>query len=747
MIELFAKGKRLMVTLDPRRPLIAFDDEELDWKSEKVAESILKHMGFNGGAPSSLTLWDAEVLHDIFFHYSQKPPQSRELAARLQVLGRSMEAVPYLRQTPLVIETPHHAEPLSTQIQEVMAEEPPAEELPPPEEVIEFPPPPPEEPEPAKPPPPEPVLPEPLGPEMPPLLLPPVPPSDIPPCSPDRQPVKTPPSLELVAEAQELEHLQVEVQRLSMIKAQMEKQRDEVQNMLQVERSALEEREVLVTAQAATLQSRQKELVEKERELNQKEAEIGRQRRRLELIEFLVSVTGLDKKDMQNIRAKFQEMESLRGAALEDLMGVGQLGESKSRELFTALHPNWSGVDENLAERAQALLEVGDYHGALECYEFMLRKTPESEDLWFNKAEVLGMLDDREGALQAYSRVLDVNRKNIVAWREKADLLFEASRIEEGIAALRNVIEIDHGQAEAVLAKADDLVAQGKETDAVLLYNAVLETDPGNVRAHLGLGDCLVKLGDCDMADKMYTRALGRDPQNPRALYKKGSMLNRRGRWGAALQLFNRAIALDWNYAAPWVGKGDILLKQGKPSEALDCFHKAIEFEPDNVDAWAGKGKAHLANGDREEAAAARAKAAELGPESEAVKELEKIHERGVAEPKQESHKVLIKEDSAAILKNVLMGSRTISESQVLRRLADMALDGGEFEEALEGYSEALRLDGDDVDAWCGKGLTLRKLGRFNEAVDAYDHALRLNPTRDDARRGREACSKEVAIH
>lgn len=732
--EILSKGKRLMLTLDPRRPFVTNDDT-WDWKSEDEAASILKHMGFNGGAPLILTFTDAEILHEILLRYGKDPPKKERLTAMTRALEKRISDVPYLswipREPPLRDLQP---ELTSHAAERQLPEAPPIE---PPEASTPEPPPPPA---PSIPPP---LLPEPPAPE--PEEPPPLPPPDFEPLLPEpEEPPEDWTVRRSIEEAShELETLQIEIQRLSMIKAQMEEQKSESQNMLQVEKSALEERELLVAAQIATLQSRQKEVVEKEKTIADREVEMQRQQKRLELVEFLVSVPSLQQKDVQVLRARYPDLELIRDVSLDELMGIPELGEAKSRELYSALHPAWSSEDEDLNERAQALLEVGDYHGSLQCYEFLIRKTPESETLWFNKAEILGMIGDREGALQAYSRVLDINRKNVVAWREKADLLFDMGRLEEGIRALRSLIEVDKRQEDSVLAKAEDLVAHGNERDAILLYNAILETDSANVKAYIGLGDRMLALGDSEMADKMYTRALGREPQNPRALYKKGMMLNRRGRWGAALQLFNRAIALDWNYADPWVGKGDILLKQAKPSEALDCFQKALEFEPERSDAWAGRAQAHAAKGETEEADKARARALGTTPDSEGVRLIESMLKDLEPGDKHASNGAMIAEDSAEILKHVLESSKTIGESQILRRMADMALDQGDLENAMKGYEDALKVDDNDVDAWCGKGLALRKLGRFKEAWEAYDRALKIDPKREDAKRGREACETE----
>ena len=701
-----------MLTLDPKRPFTTTDDS-WDWKSEDEAASILKHMGFNGGAPLILTFTDAEILHDILLRYGKDPPKKERLTAMMRALEGRISDVPYLSWTPREPAWRDlQAELTSPAAERQFPEEPPAE---PTDAGTHEPPPPPA---PSIPPPllPEPPVPEPPAPE--PEEPPPLPPPDFEsfPPEPEEPPEVWPVGKGIKEASHELETLQIEIQRLSMIKAQMERQKSESQNMLQVEKSALEERELLVAAQIATLQSRQKEVVQKEKALSDREVEMQRQQKRLELVEFLLSVPSLQQKDVQVLRARYPDLEIIKDVSLDEFMGIPELGESKSRELYSALHPTWSSEDEDLNERAQALLEVGDYHGSLQCYEFLIRKTPESETLWFNKAEILGMIGDREGALQAYSRVLDINRKNVVAWREKADLLFEMGRLEEGIRALRSLIEVDKRQEDSVLAKAEDLVAHGNERDAILLYNAVLETDSANVKAYLGLGDRMLALGDSEMADKMYTRALGREPQNPRALYKKGMMLNRRGRWGAALQLFNRAIALDWNYADPWVGKGDILLKQAKPSEALDCFQKALEFEPERSDAWAGKAQAHAVKGETEEADKARARALGTTPDSEGIRLIESMLKDIEPGERHDSNGAMIAEDSAEILKHVLESSKTIGESQILRRMADVALDQGDLDSAIKGYEDALNVDGNDVDAWCGKGLAFRKLGRFKEA-------------------------------
>ena len=52
----------------------------------------------------------------------------------------------------------------------------------------------------------------------------------------------------------------------------------------------------------------------------------------------------------------------------------------------------------------------------------------------------------------------------------------------------------------------------------------------------------------------------------------------------------------------------------------------------------------------------------------------------------------------------------------------------GRFDEALQCFEQALRITPQLVEAWVSKGASLANLGRFAEAVQCYDQALRINP-------------------
>ena len=53
------------------------------------------------------------------------------------------------------------------------------------------------------------------------------------------------------------------------------------------------------------------------------------------------------------------------------------------------------------------------------------------------------------------------------------------------------------------------------------------------------------------------------------------------------------------------------------------------------------------------------------------------------------------------------------------------------YEEALEAYEQALRIDLDNVYAYSGKANALHGLKLYEEALEAYEQALQLDPNVD----------------
>ena len=52
----------------------------------------------------------------------------------------------------------------------------------------------------------------------------------------------------------------------------------------------------------------------------------------------------------------------------------------------------------------------------------------------------------------------------------------------------------------------------------------------------------------------------------------------------------------------------------------------------------------------------------------------------------------------------------------------------GKYEDAVEAYDEAIKLDTENTYAWLDKGLALHELNRYYEAIEAYEEVIKLEP-------------------
>ena len=52
----------------------------------------------------------------------------------------------------------------------------------------------------------------------------------------------------------------------------------------------------------------------------------------------------------------------------------------------------------------------------------------------------------------------------------------------------------------------------------------------------------------------------------------------------------------------------------------------------------------------------------------------------------------------------------------------------GRYEQAIEDYDQAIRLNPEDADAYYNRGIVYYELGQLERAIEDYDEAIRLNP-------------------
>jgi tetratricopeptide (TPR) repeat protein len=67
------------------------------------------------------------------------------------------------------------------------------------------------------------------------------------------------------------------------------------------------------------------------------------------------------------------------------------------------------------------------------------------------------------------------------------------------------------------------------------------------------------------------------------------------------------------------------------------------------------------------------------------------------------------------------------NDSKLWIKKANALSDAGRYEESLQTYDQAIKIDPKDAEAWNDKGVALNKLVRHKEALDAYEKAIAID--------------------
>jgi tetratricopeptide (TPR) repeat protein len=149
-----------------------------------------------------------------------------------------------------------------------------------------------------------------------------------------------------------------------------------------------------------------------------------------------------------------------------------------------------------------------------------------------------------------------------------------------------DVYQIRLNIATAYLKKgdADRAEAEFKGTlDKILQVRGDYKNDKAtSIRALSGLGEIAVKKGDMASAQKYFSEALAVLPEDEAAAYNVGEMLFSNQKSDEAIKYFELAIQIKKDWSKPYYKLGFVYLNKGDYAKSLECFNKFITLDPEN---------------------------------------------------------------------------------------------------------------------------------------------------------------------
>ena len=226
------------------------------------------------------------------------------------------------------------------------------------------------------------------------------------------------------------------------------------------------------------------------------------------------------------------------------------------------------------------------------------------------------------------------------------------------------------------------LLQAGKINEAHNLGEKLSREFPSNLKIKNIFAATLAQIGKVDDAINLYESIISLDPESAPARNNFGAILRHAGQWELALTQFQEAITLNPLLINAHQGIAVALHQLGHFEKSKAAYLRSLLLRPEDFEI--ALGLVDLLN---------------LSAEYN---------------------------DAIKILKYLFFVN---PKSPLLyTQLALSQIGVEKFDDALQNFDKAIKIDGTLIKAHRGKGILLQNFGQFEEATSCFSHALRLDP-------------------
>ena len=276
-----------------------------------------------------------------------------------------------------------------------------------------------------------------------------------------------------------------------------------------------------------------------------------------------------------------------------------------------------------------------------------------------------------------------VNADDRATARAQAVDALDRGELEAGRRALLQSLNYENDSCEIMIDVAAELAFAGFVADAEHVLRRTIDRFPRRVEATVELARLFLASGNDEKAMRLSTQALREHPRNG-DLHALAACANEQlGLFDDAASHWAAILAADPNNTYANKRLAALLERNGDVAGAIDCLRRVVDVTSgQDLDAVTSLGIALSADGQHTEALGLLARVAKGQPEDGAAQ---------------------------ADFANALLAADRI-------------------EDAITGFSEALRLNPSSAQAYCGLGLAYQRIQRWHEAAEAFRTTEQLAP-------------------
>jgi tetratricopeptide (TPR) repeat protein len=247
------------------------------------------------------------------------------------------------------------------------------------------------------------------------------------------------------------------------------------------------------------------------------------------------------------------------------------------------------------------------------------------------------------------------------------------------------------------------LVYKGRKEEAINYCNKAIRINPDYATAYSNRALAYDNLGQYQRAIEDYNEAIHRKPDFSLAYFNRGFLYNKLKQYEHAIEDYSKAISLYPDFAYAYNNRGAVYFKLDNYQRAIEDYDKAINLQPDFTAAYNNRCSAYLKQGKESLACIDAQKACAKGD----CLSLEWAKGKGFCRPE-----------------NSEIAMDWINKEQALwngEKYADPT-------KAIEYLNNAIKLQQNNAASYSKRGTVYYNLGQYQRAIEDYSEAIRLKP-------------------
>ena len=329
--------------------------------------------------------------------------------------------------------------------------------------------------------------------------------------------------------------------------------------------------------------------------------------------------------------------------------------------------------------------EAGDYMVAIRELSKMLKSEPLPADALLLRGDCYQEIRNHTLAIKDYSKFLNIRPDDTDAMSRLAESKLAIGKVDEALADVDRAIELNESCFAAYICRSKVRLQQERLDDALTDCRKASLIDNSRPQVFATLASINFKLGRYSETIEEYSRAIELEEDvrlKANLLYFRGIALYELGRFPDAYTDFKKACHYRPNHAGSWIWKSAACARLEKWTDAIAGLQSAIATRPSSQDEYRKLGT----------------------PVAEkAIEFFDRQQQREQTSP------------------------------DLFRRRALALQFLGRYKQAIEDYTNALRMDPDNVETLIRRGQTWYSLGKNDFAVKDFKSAIKRDRGNDQA--------------